>query len=99
MWDLIFLWVDAAKAKWTKRWAKASNEETLVEFPEKRNDKCLNNWNEETNYNKSEKISDKVKITEVSGYLFEDVTDPEGCGCLGEPSLRGGVMPTTQGIG
>ena len=51
------------------------------------------------NYNRSEKISDKVKITKVSGYLFEDVTDPEGCGRLGEPSLRGGVMPTTQGIG
>ena len=51
------------------------------------------------NYNRSEKISDKVKITKVSGYLFKDVTDPEGCGRLGEPCLRGGVMPTTQGIG
>ena len=49
------------------------------------------------NSNRSEKISDKVKITKVSGYLFEDVTDPEGCGRLCEPSLRGGVMATTQG--
>ena len=51
------------------------------------------------NYNKSEKISVNVKITEVSGYLFENVTDTESCGRLGKMSLRGGVIPTTQGIG
>ena len=53
----------------------------------------------EKKYNKSEKISDNVKITEVYGYLFENVTDPGRCGRLGELSLRGGVIPTTQGIG
>ena len=31
-----FLWVDGAKAKWTKRWAKASNEDTVVKIPEKK---------------------------------------------------------------
>ena len=51
------------------------------------------------NYNKSEKISVNVKITEVSGYLFENVTDTESCGRLGKLSLRGGVIPTTQSIG
>ena len=44
-------------------------------------------------------MSNNVKITEVSGYLFENVTDPESCGRLGELSVRGGVIPTTQGIG
>ena len=51
------------------------------------------------NYNKSEKISVNVKVKEVSGYLFENVTDTESCGRLGKLSLRGGVIPTTQGIG
>ena len=44
-------------------------------------------------------MSDNVKITEVSGYLFENVTDPESCGRLGELSVRGGFILTTQGIG
>ena len=48
------------------------------------------------NCNKSEKISVNVKITQVSGYLFENVTDPESCGRLGELSLRGGVIPTSR---
>ena len=62
------LWVGAAKAKWTKRGAKVSTEDRLIELPEKKqkkesNDKWLNNWNEKTktntNYSKIENISQR----------------------------------------
>ena len=51
------------------------------------------------NYNKSEKNIRQGQNDRSLPVSLENVTDPESCGRLGKPSLKGGVIPTTQGIG